>query len=190
MDFFEQISNYTERLMKEISKIDKDVINELINLIIKIRDERKQIFIMGNGGSGASASHIAGDFNKGLSLNKPRNKRYRVISLVDNSPTVLSLANDVTYDDIFTEQLKNFLNIGDLVICISGSGNSANVVKAAEYAKVKGATVVGFTGFNGGKLKDISDISIHIAIDDMQVVEDVHMMLGHLIFSVLYHTDC
>lgn len=183
----DNINNYKQNLMKEIEKLDNGVIESVIKLLLKARDEDKQIFIFGNGGSGATASHITGDFDKGLSLGKPRNKRYKFISLVDNSPTLLSLANDVSYDDIFVEQLKNFINPGDLVIGISGSGNSENVLRAVEFAKSNGNKVIGFTGFDGGKLKKLSDISVHVALNDMQIVEDVHMMLGHLIFSVLYH---
>ena len=183
----EGIVNYKKKLIKEIENLDTDAVNEFIELLVKSRDEDKQVFIMGNGGSGATASHIAGDFNKGLSLGMPREKRYKFISLVDNSPTVLSLANDVSYDDIFVEQLKNFINEGDVVIGISGSGNSENVIRAVNYAKENGNKVIGLTGFSGGSLKDLADVCIHIPLHDMQVVEDVHMMLGHLIFSVLYH---
>ena len=142
---------------------------------------------MGNGGSASTASHFAGDFNKGLSLG--REKRFRFICLNDNPATVLSLANDVDYSQIFVEQLKNFLSEGDLVMAISGSGNSANVVNAVEYAKQKGNTVIGLTGYNGGKLKEISDISLHIPADDMQITEDLHMVFDHLIMSILYHED-
>ena len=181
------INVYKEKLLNEITNLDNEAINKVIDLLLKSRDEDRQVFIMGNGGSGATASHITGDFNKGLSLGQLREKRYKFISLVDNSPTLLSLANDVSYDDIFVEQLKNFINPGDLVIAISGSGNSENVLRAVNYAKEKGNKVIGFTGFDGGKLKQLSDVSVHIPLKDMQVVEDVHMMLGHLIFSVLYH---
>ena len=190
VDYKLKIEDYKEKLVNEIRNLDTELINDFINLLVAKRDERKQIFIMGNGGSGATASHIAGDFNKGLSLFKPEDKRYRMVCLTDNIPALLSIANDVSYDDIFVEQIKNFLNDGDILICISGSGNSANVLKAAEYAKGRGNTIVGFTGFDGGKLKAMSDVSIYIPIDDMQITEDIHMMLGHLISSVLYHSDC
>ncbi len=182
MNYIEKIKNYKESLNEMIAQLDENVINELMNLLTKARDEDKQIFIMGNGGSGATASHFVGDFNKGLSLDMPRDKRYRVISLVDNLPTVLSLANDVSYDDIFVEQLKNFICEGDIVIGISGSGNSENVVRAVKYAKECGNTVVGLTGYSGGKLKELSDLNVHVNIDNMQIVEDLHMVLTHLMF--------
>ena len=189
MDFSEKILGYADRLTKQIEKIDVETVNRILDLLIATRDAGKQLFIMGNGGSGASASHIVGDFNKGLSLGKERAKRWRAISLVDNSPTVLSLANDVDYADIFVEQLKNFLNEGDVVIALSGSGNSENVLRAVRYAKECGNTTIGMTAYSGGKLKAEADISVHFDIDDMQIAEDLHMMLLHLMFSVLYHSD-
>ena len=142
------------------------------------------IMDMGNGGSASTASHFAGDFNKGLSLN--REKRFRFYCLNDNAATVLSLANDVAYEAIYVEQLKNFLSEGDLVVAISGSGNSQNVINAVEYAKEKGNTVIGLTGYNGGKLHQLSDIKLHIPVNDMQIVEDLHMVFDHLIMSILY----
>lgn len=181
----ERINQYQQTLISCIEKLNVNAITEFIRLLQKARNEDKQIIIMGNGGSGATASHFAGDFNKGLSLGKPRELRYRVISLVDNSPTVLSLANDLSYDDIFVEQMKNFVCEGDLVIGISGSGNSENVLRAVKFAKNQGATVVGLTGYDGGKLKELSDLNIHININHMQITEDMHMILTHLIFYVL-----
>lgn len=188
MNFSKQISDYLERLTNEVNRIDKETVNSIINLLVRARNAGKQIFIIGNGGSGANASHITGDFNKGLSLGQPREKRYRFISLTDNIPTLTSIANDVSYDNVFLEQLKNFLNPADLLIAISGSGNSENILRAVEYAKRCGNTVISFTGFNGGKLKEMSDVCIHIPICDMQITEDLHMILGHLMFSVLYHS--
>ena len=143
---------------------DTQVVNSVINLLVKARDEGKQIFIIGNGGSGANASHITGDFNKGLSIGQPKEKRYRFISFTDNMATLTSIANDASYNDVFLEQLKNFMNPEDLLIAISGSGNSENVLRAAAYAKECGNTIISFTGFNGGKLKEMSDVRIHIPI--------------------------
>ena len=181
----EKINQYQQMLIQCIKDLNTSAIIDFIQLLQKARDEDKQIIIMGNGGSGATASHFAGDFNKGLSLGKPRELRYRVISLVDNSPTLLSLANDVSYDDIFVEQMKNFVCEGDLVVGISGSGNSENILRAVKFAKNQGATVVGLTGYDGGKLKELSDLNLHININNMQVAEDMHMVLTHLIFYVL-----
>jgi D-sedoheptulose 7-phosphate isomerase len=138
---------------------------------------------MGNGGSGATASHFTGDFNKGLSFHKAR--RFRFICLNDNYATFAAYANDVGYEDVFVEPLKNFLAEGDLVIGISGSGNSPNVLKAVEYANDHGAVTLGLTGYDGGKLKTLARHGVHIPIADMQVTEDLHMVLDHLAYVVL-----
>ncbi|HEX3040328.1 MAG TPA: SIS domain-containing protein [Caproiciproducens sp.] len=184
MDYFAEIEAYFETLKTTVDQVDRKEIQKAMEVLVKARDQKKYIFIMGNGGSAATASHYAGDFNKGLSLN--REKRFRFVALNDNAPTVLSLANDVSYDAIFVEQLKNFLDDGDVVIAISGSGNSKNIINAAEYAKQKGNTVIGMTGYSGGKLKELSDIQLHVPLDNMQVVEDVHMVFCHLMTSILY----
>lgn len=146
---------------------------------MRVYEAGKTIYIFGNGGSAASATHAAGDFVKGASFGLE--KRFRVISLVDNLPALMAIANDVSYDDIFVEQLKNFIQPGDLVIGISGSGNSANVVKAMEFAKSKGVQTVAFCGFKGGKIKAIADISVHSVALDMEVAEDIHMMVFNVI---------
>ena len=184
MDYIQDINAYYDKLRATIDKIDRGEINRAMEALKAARDGKHYVFIMGNGGSASTASHFAGDFNKGLSLN--REKRFRFVCLNDNAATVLSLANDVAYEAIFVEQLKNFLSDGDLVMAISGSGNSANVVSAAEYAKSRGNTVIGLTGFNGGKLLGLSDIKLHIPVDDMQIVEDLHMVFDHLMMSILY----
>jgi len=184
MEYITQINAYYDKLKDSINLIDRTEINNAINCLVNARDNKKYIFIMGNGGSASTASHFAGDFNKGLSLN--REKRFRFYCLNDNAATVLSLANDVAYEAIYVEQLKNFLSEGDLVVAISGSGNSQNVINAVEYAKEKGNTVIGLTGYNGGKLHQLSDIKLHIPVNDMQIVEDLHMVFDHLIMSILY----
>ena len=143
----------------------------------------KMIFIFGNGGSGATASHFAGDFNKGISYGLK--KRFKVLCLNDNIPAMLALANDCTYDDIFVEQLKNFLSPGDVVIGISGSGNSKNVLKAISYANQKQATIIALTGFKGGQLKKITQFCLVVPIEDMEKTEDIHLILMHLIKQYL-----
>ena len=184
MDYINQINAYYEKLKENIDKIDRGEINKAMEALKEARDNKHYIFIMGNGGSASTASHFTGDFNKGLSLN--REKRFRFVCLNDNSATVLSLANDVAYEAIFVEQLKNFLSEGDVVMAISGSGNSKNVINAVEYAKERGNTVIGLTGYNGGKLMGLSDIKLHVPVDDMQIVEDLHMVFDHLMMSILY----
>ncbi len=184
MDYINQINAYYEKLKENIDKIDRGEINKAMEALKEARDNKHYIFIMGNGGSASTASHFTGDFNKGLSLN--REKRFRFVCLNDNPATVLSLANDVAYEAIFVEQLKNFLSEGDVVMAISGSGNSKNVINAVEYAKERGNTVIGLTGYNGGKLMGLSDIKLHVPVDDMQIVEDLHMVFDHLMMSILY----
>ena len=186
-DYTAKINEYFQREIDTIAQIDRGEISRAMNELKRTRDEGNFVYIMGNGGSGSTASHYTGDFNKGLSLG--REKRFRFVCLNDYAASVLALANDVEYAAIFEEQLKNFLRPGDVVVAISGSGNSENVVRAARYAKEHGNTVIGLTGYSGGKLRPLSDISLHVPIDDMQVVEDLHMVFDHLMMSILYHED-
>ena len=138
---------------------------------------------MGNGGSGATASHFACDMNKEVSSGL--DKRIQVICLNDNIPIISAYANDLSYDNIFTEQLKNFLKPNDVVIGISVSGNSRNVIKAIQYANDHSAITVGFTGFDGSQVAKIAKIPIVIAANDMQKVEDIHLILFHMIMQIL-----
>jgi D-sedoheptulose 7-phosphate isomerase len=175
--------DYTQGLKEALDLIPTDAAEKFLELLESAYLDGRQVFLMGNGGSGASASHAAGDLNKGVSYG--REKRFRVISLNDNLATLTAYANDVSYVDVFVEQLKNFLHPGDLVIAISGSGNSPNVLKAIEYANQQGAITVGLTGFNGGKLADLAKVPVHVPVHDMQKVEDIHMMLFHVAMQVL-----
>lgn len=178
-----QINNYFETLKTCIDKIDKKEIYTFIKLLIQARDNNKTIFIMGNGGSATTASHFCCDFNKGCSYQQE--KKFKMVCLNDSIPTMLAYANDVNYDQVFVEQLKNFLNKGDIVIGLSGSGNSKNVLKAIEYANSKNAITIGLTGYDGGLLKKICAYSVNANINDMQISEDVHMMLCHMAYSIL-----
>ncbi len=178
-----QVQKYFELLKNTIDKIDLDEIETFIRLLHNARDNGKKIFIMGNGGSAATSSHYCCDFNKGMSYQKP-SKPYRFISLNDNIPTLMAYANDVGYDSIFVEQLKNMLEPEDLVIGISGSGNSENVLKAIEYANQQGGITVGLTGFNGGRLKQMAQHSVNANINNMQISEDIHMLLAHMTYFI------
>ncbi len=137
------------------------------------------IYTMGNGGSGASASHAAGDFLKGASYGLE--KRFRMICLNDNLPSMMAIANDIGWDSIFIEPLKNFLKPGDLVIGISGSGNSKNVVNALAYANKNSATTVAMSGFKGGEIAKIATINVHAPVMDMEVTEDIHMVIFNIV---------
>lgn len=178
-----KINNYFDRLKASIDNLDRDEIETFINILIKAHNDQKHIYIMGNGGSAATASHFCCDFNKGMSYTK--DKKFKMICLNDNMPTLMAYANDVSYDAVFEEQLKNFLEEGDVVIGISGSGNSKNVLNAINYANKNGAITVGLTGYNGGVLKSIAKYSLNVNVDDMQITEDIHMMIDHMIYNIL-----
>lgn len=175
--------NHTEsyiKLLKDtLDQLDREQIHLAINAFLKVRESGGTIYTFGNGGSGATASHAAGDFLKGASYGLE--KRFRVICLNDNVPSMMAIANDIGWDDIFIEPLKNFLQPYDLVIGISGSGNSTNVVKAMQYAKEKGVTTIAFCGYKGGKIKELADIVIHSKAMDMEIAEDVHMIVFNII---------
>lgn len=182
-DYTTDIAAYFEKEKRSLDLIDKASLSQLINLLENAREAGRQIFVMGNGGSGATASHYCCDFNKGISLSKE--KRYRVICLNDNIPTMLAYANDLGYEEVFVGLLENFFNPGDVVIGISGSGNSPNVLRAIQWAKEHNGCTVGLTGYNGGALKRIAQYGVHVPVDDMQITEDIHMVLGHCIMRVL-----
>jgi len=184
-DFKEEIGCYFLHLKQTIDRIDMSEIDRLIHLLLEAREKETHIFIMGNGGSAATASHFVCDFNKGLSYG--REKRFKMICLNDNVPMMMAYGNDISYQDIFVEPLKNLFSSGDLVIGISGSGNSVNVLRAVEWANVQGGITVGLTGYDGGKLKEMAHHGVHIPINDMQVVEDLHMVLDHCIMKLLDH---
>lgn len=175
--------NHTEsyiKLLKDtLDQLDREQIQLAIDAFLKVRETGGTIYTFGNGGSGATASHAAGDFLKGASYGLE--KRFRVICLNDNVPSMMAIANDIGWDDIFIEPLKNFLQPYDLVIGISGSGNSTNVVKAMQYAKEKGVTTIAFCGYKGGKIKELADIVIHSKAMDMEIAEDVHMIVFNII---------
>ena len=169
---------YINRLKKVLDSFPYDKFKFLIEAFLNAYKRGTNIFIMGNGGSASTASHWACDINKSCSLQS--NKRFKMICLNDNISTMLAYANDLSYEDIFVEQMKNYFSKGDLVIGISGSGNSLNVLKAIDYAREHGGITVGLCGFSGGKLCNMVDIPILIKIDDMQIVEDVHLIVAHM----------
>lgn len=183
MDYTNAIHNYIEKERQAIDSLDISIINEAMNLIMKRAKEGKTIFTMGNGGSSATASHFVCDFAKGIALCK--DVPFKMICLSDNTPIVTAIANDIGYDSVFEFQLHDKVEKGDVVLAISGSGNSPNVINAVKYAKDHGATIIGLTGYSGGKLKELSDLNLHVPIDNMQIVEDVHMMFDHLMMYVL-----
>ena len=170
--------SYFAKVAETLKKIDLKTIDNVI-AFLECYNNDGTIYIMGNGGSGATASHVCGDYIKGVSYGLP--KRFRVISLNDNMAGILAIANDLTFHDIFTEQLKVGLKKNDIVLGISGSGNSQNVVNALTYAKQQNVKTIAFCGYKGGKIKDIADISVHIPVMDMEITEDIHLMVFHAI---------
>ena len=163
-----EIKEYIENEIAVLRTLDVETLNEVLNLLEQTLENEKMIYIMGNGGSAATASHFQNDFNKGVS--EYTEKKFRFLCLNDNVPTVMAIANDIGYEEIFRFQLRGRLRPGDVVIGISGSGNSENVLNAVEYAKECGNTVVGITGYSGGKLRKIADYSLHVPVNSMQMV--------------------
>lgn len=183
MDYKPEINGYFERLKTAIDSVSREELNQFMNILVDTRDAGNQVFTMGNGGSAQTASHYVCDFNKGLS--RDNEKRFKFICLNDNLASLMAYANDLSYDEVFREQLKNFISAGDLVIGISGSGNSMNVVNAIEYANENDAVTVALTGFDGGRLKRVAQYQVHVAINDMQITEDLHMIYDHCIMKTL-----
>lgn len=181
-----QINTYFEKLKNTIDNINIKDIEQCASILLEAYEEEKQIFICGNGGSASTASHFACDINKGVSYGL--DKRFKIIPLTDNLYTITAYTNDVNYDLVFLEQMKNFYNEGDILIGISGSGNSQNVLNAIEYVNENKGTTIGWTGFDGGKLKEISTYSLNTNIEDMQVSEDMHMVFTHLMMKILRKT--
>jgi D-sedoheptulose 7-phosphate isomerase len=183
IDFTSEIKKYLQLLEHNLSALNILQINQIADVIQSAYDNGNTIFTMGNGGSGTTASHIVCDFNNGASAKLAR--KFKVMCLNDNVPSISAIANDISYDAIFKEQLKNFLRPGDVVIGLSASGNSKNIIRAIEYANKSGVTTIGFCGFDGGKLKKTAKYSIHIKVDDMKVVEDIHSIISHIIMKML-----
>ncbi|HUI45142.1 MAG TPA: SIS domain-containing protein [Nitrospirota bacterium] len=186
MTFTVLIDQYLEKLQRTIDALDRRQLNKLAELLMDAYQRDANIFICGNGGSALTASHFACDLNKGASYGLE--KRWRVIALTDNLATIMAYANDVSYDEVFVEQLKNFMKPKDVIIAISGSGNSVNVLKAIKYAREKGGMTIGLTGYDGGSLAKIANLALNANINDMQISEDIHMITSHLIMSALKQT--
>ena len=176
-----KILSYHADFVKIVADFDLEALNEAARLVSEQYVADKQIFTAGNGGSAALAIHLAADFGKNVA--GPNDKHPRILSLCCNSATITALANDCGYENIFSFQLRNLLNSGDLVVLISSSGNSPNIVEAAKFAKSGGATVVGMTGFSGGKLKELADVSLHVPCDVYELVEDAHSFFCHAIVT-------
>ena len=177
------IRSYIEGLQKTLDQLPEDRIHQVIEILHTARLERRQVFIMGNGGSASTASHFACDLGKNTRSAAVPN--FKVIALTDNMAIFSALANDEGYESVFAQQLISFVQPGDIVIGISASGKSPNVLRAIEAANQSGAITVGFTGFDGGRLGDMAQIHIHVPSNSIEQVEDIHLALEHMISQAL-----
>ena len=171
------VENYRAQLSAAIDAVNEDAINAWIQRLARARSGQSTIFVAGNGGSAATASHFATDLGKGASYGK--DERFRVVALTDSMSTITAYANDVSYDVVFAEQLRNLGGPGDVLVTISGSGSSPNIIAVIEAAKELGMDVVALTGFDGGVSGPMADIHVNVPSDHMGRIEDVHMALCH-----------
>ncbi len=181
----EFMESYKERINTLFDSIDIDILESIIATIINAFKNGSTLFVAGNGGSAATASHLHTDFR--FFVRYFTKFRPKVIALTDNVPLITAIGNDNAYEDIFIEQMKGVFKKGDLLLAISASGNSPNVVKATEFANELGGTTIAFCGFKGGKLKEIADLPLYTPSADKEYgpVEDVHMILNHILVNYI-----
>ena len=177
--------DYLSRVQRMLAAIDPVVVERAAGLLLAAYDAGRTVFICGNGGSAATASHMAADLGKNTVA--PARPRLRVLSLNDNMAWFSALANDLGYENVFVEQIANLLQPGDVLIALSASGNSPNVVRAAEFARAHGGHVLALVGFNGGRLLALADVAVHLRCDDYGPVEDGHLILNHVFTEILRH---
>ena len=180
-------ATYLARFRATLDTVDVDKVGQAIEWFREARDQARQIFVCGNGGSASTASHLAADVIKGASYGRPL--RFRILSLVDSLPTITAYANDVSYDCVFAEQLKNLAQSGDLVMGISGSGNSPNVLRAIEYANSIGCRTLALTGRDGGQLGPLAQLNIQVNEPHMGRIEDAHLVICHMICYYFMDTE-
>jgi D-sedoheptulose 7-phosphate isomerase len=184
------VEPYLQRLEQELRRVSRDEMQRWADLLFRAWEDERFVFIFGNGGSGTTASHMAEDLGKSTllpeDLKDESKKRLKVLSLTDNAGWLLAVGNDVGYDQIFVQQLMNYGGPGDLVIAISGSGNSPNVLAAVDWANRHGLTTFGLTGYDGGKLKALQQHGLHVPLDDMGMVESIHLCLFHWVLNDVF----
>jgi D-sedoheptulose 7-phosphate isomerase len=185
-----ELDDYLERLKAELDRVDRAQVAQLADRVYEAWQSGRFVFILGNGGSATLASHLAEDLGKGslrqAEMRDENKRRLKVLSLVDNVGWLTALGNDLGYDQVFVQQLMHYGQPGDLLVAISGSGNSPNVLAAVDWANRHGLTTFGMTGYNGGKLKQVQQAGIHVALDDMGMVESIHGCLIHWLVDDLY----
>lgn len=186
MDVRKGIKDYAGGIREVFGRLPVNTIEEIIKTLMKAYEDGKKVITMGNGGHGATASHLINDLAKHTVVSDKKDevivkgKRFKTLCLNDNMATLTSWANDVGYEDCFSEQLVNWVEEGDVVIAITGSGSSQNMLNAFEVARKQGATTIALTGYQGGKIKDVADICFIVPSDNISFIEDVHMSLTHM----------
>jgi D-sedoheptulose 7-phosphate isomerase len=179
------VSSYLEELSRTIQGLPLQSINDLVQVFLQAYDNGRTIFLFGNGGSAALASHMACDLGKGTV--PVSGKRLRAVALTDNVALITAWANDTRYERIFAEQLESLLRPGDVALAISASGNSPNILAALDFARQAGATTAGIAGFQGGQMKPLCDVCVVVPSDNMQIIEDLHCSISHSVFRALRH---
>ncbi len=179
----EIIKNYVSNLTQQLADFDWNIVEQLAGNLLNMRFDGKTLYICGNGGSAGNAIHLANDFSYGIN---PGEKALKVEALSANPAVLTCLGNDIGYENIYSHQLLTKGEVGDILIVLSGSGNSANIVKALEMAKSIGMTSYAIVGYSGGKAKDLADHALHFPIDDMQISEDTQVIVGHMLMQILH----
>jgi len=184
------INEYVQRLQAELERVDKKEIQAWADLVYEAWQNGRFVYVIGNGGSGTTASHISEDLGKSSlrqdDLRDETKKRLKILSLTDNLGWILALGNDVGYDQIFVQQLMNYGSKGDLLIAISGSGNSPNILAAVDWAHRHGLKTFGLTGYDGGKLRRTQQAGMHVPLNDMGMVESIHLCLFHWVLNDVF----
>ncbi len=179
---------YFDDVARVIANMPITAIDQIVTMFMDAYEAGQRIYLFGNGGSAALASHFACDLGKGAANGSGR--RFQALALTDNIPMMTAWANDANYEDIFAEQLVNFVRPGDIAFAISGSGKSANVIKALRVARDAGAFTVGLTGCRGGHMKDLCDVCLIVPSDNMQIIEDLHLSVTHAVFTAVRAKIC
>lgn len=177
--------SYFRHFDKVLSEVPHDQVELVAAKLNEAHEEGRRVFIFGNGGSAALASHFACDLGKGTAVPGSLLNRFKVLALTDNIPLLTAWANDASYDQVFAEQIRNFVQPGDIAFAISGSGNSPNVLLGLAAAREAGAFNIGLAGFRGGKMKDLCDLCVVIPSDNMQIIEDLHVSVTHALFTLV-----
>ncbi len=184
------VEEYLDRVKATLDQLDRQAIRTLADLLYQAWQQEQFVYIFGNGGSGCNATHMSEDLGKSTlrpeDLHDESRKRLRVLSLTDNLGWIMAVGNDVGYEDIFLQQLMNYGRPGDLVVAISGSGNSPNVLRAVDWANRHGLITYGMTGYSGGKLRQMQQYGLHVPLDDMGIVESIHLTVFHWALDDVY----